>query len=140
MAQGHLRLRKLRCPFAIQLHSSTSGTSYRTGKGSSCNPYDQSAPSVTSQYVPAQQVVLARLDGGTGGGELIQGVDGQHRAQGSGLEGRLILLLGLLVMTMIGVITAGLLLPVHTGGCSHVVSTPPCIVPNNTTFRRTMHR
>ena len=52
-----------------------------------------------------------------GSNELVQG------AQGIGLEGKLMVLLGMLVVTMITLITAGLLLPVHTGGCTHMIKT-----------------
>ena len=54
---------------------------------------------------------------------MLQGVGEQvHGFQGSGLEGKLVVLLGMLVVTMITVITAGLLLPVHTGGWSQMVA------------------
>ncbi|CAL5223373.1 g5878 [Coccomyxa viridis] len=60
-----------------------------------------------------QQALLPTLigEGGVvqGSNELAQG------AQGIGLEGKLMVLLGMLIVTMISLITAGLLLPVHTG-------------------------
>ena len=55
-----------------------------------------------------------------GGGQADQGNSHQGQAAlGSNLEGKLMLLLGLLALTVIGLITAGLLLPVHTGKLSH---------------------
>ena len=66
-----------------------------------------------------QQALLPTLigEGGVvqGSNELAQG------AQGIGLEGKLMVLLGMLIVTMISLITAGLLLPVHTGGCTHMI-------------------
>ena len=50
------------------------------------------------------------------GGQADPGNSHQGQAAlGSNLEGKLMLLLGLLALTVIGLITAGLLLPVHTG-------------------------
>ncbi len=62
----------------------------------------------------AQQMLLPAADGGEGG--VIQGAGGQANVpRGNGMEGKLVLLLGMLVVTVISLITAGLLLPVHTG-------------------------
>jgi len=62
----------------------------------------------------AQQMLLRAADGGGGG--VIQGTGGQANVpRGNGMEGKLVLLLGMLVVTVISLITAGLLLPVHTG-------------------------
>ena len=71
----------------------------------------------------AQHMVLPGLHGGPDGDGVVQGIGEQvHGFHGSGLEGKLVALLGMLVVTLITVITAGLLLPVHTGGCSQMVS------------------
>ena len=50
-------------------------------------------------------------DGQADHGDSHQG----QAALGNNLEGKLMMLLGLLAVTVIGLITAGLLLPVHTG-------------------------
>ena len=55
-----------------------------------------------------------------GGGQADHGNSHQGQAAlGTNLEGKLMLLLGLLTLTVIGLITAGLLLPVHTGKLCH---------------------
>ena len=63
----------------------------------------------------AQQMLLPpAADRGEGG--VIQGAGGQVNVpHENGIEGKLVLLLGMLVVTVILLITAGLLLPVHTG-------------------------
>lgn len=115
-------------PSAVHAPRSTSDTTQYGGDPCTCLSVTSHAAAGHSVEVvcitlQAQQVVLPGLEGGLGGGELGQGVGERvHGAQGSGLEGKLVLLLGMLVVPMIAVITAGLLLPVHTGGCSHVVA------------------
>ena len=70
----------------------------------------------TTQTVQAGQRQAIVPAANAGEGQADHGDSHQSQAAlGNTLEGKLMLLLGLLALTVIGLITAGLLLPVHTG-------------------------